>query len=202
MTHTENEILEELLKEFKEGMEDLGTFFGPYLIHMYTLETNLDKIFELMIEAERNLSSFGDMTNEEIASTLREEMDEVRKYIFATTNKARGLAKIFKVDLNSKKLQIEKVEDIVALLELSNRLNDELVTAKMVEFDILKDNFEDINEMQPVAFLTDLLNHLTEFADAVGLLEGCLEENLDIEIEEIDERELKVIKDWDWDRDF
>ncbi|MDP9726953.1 superfamily I DNA/RNA helicase [Priestia aryabhattai] len=189
---------DELLKEFKEGMEDLGSFFGPYLIHMYTLETNLDKILELMVEVERSMSSFGDMTDADIANTLREEIDEVKKYIFAMSNKARRLAKIFKVDLDSKKLKIEKIEDIVALLEQSNRLNDELVTAKMVELDLLRDNFEDINEMEPVAFLTDLLSHLTEFADAVGVLEGCLEENLDFEIEEIDDREERLQKGDDW----
>lgn len=184
-----DELIKANVQELEERLKEMEDFMKPYLTSIYSFETNMDKIFDLMVEVEKNISDYGsDITDAQIRDELRDEINDLRELIFKLTNKTRKLAKFFKVDLDEKNIVIEKVEEIAALLERSNRLQDELVTERMAILEIIRDNFEDFEQMKPVNFIDNLLSTLNEFVELSADLEAFLEDGLDFEIEDMEDR--------------
>lgn len=183
-----DELIKANVQELEERLKEMEDFMKPYLTSIYSFETNMDKIFDLMVEVEKNISDYGsDITDAQIRDELRDEINDLRELIFKLTNKTRKLAKFFKVDLDEKNIVIEKVEEIAALLERSNRLQDELVTERMAILEIIRDNFEDFEQMKPVNFIDNLLSTLNEFVELSADLEAFLEDGLDFEIEDMED---------------
>lgn len=184
---------DELDKELQEYLKNIQWSLDVFGKITVSLEKSFENIVMMIIEKTRSeIEDSEELTDEDIKREMREEFEELKRYLQKNKVVVKKLGDLLYVDVESDSVKITNTDNLETLLRQSNLLIQDLISELVNELDVLVDEYKSIKENGTAAQVASLISLLEELVDRSFEANAILETHFDWDLEtDIEFEEVK-----------